>query len=83
MRLELVKSELERNRDLYKKSVEQLALYFFIQGELASSHSMEIAMRKAAFYRHRLGALDHKLMLECDEALNQILNTHLEIVEGK
>lgn len=82
MREKEIEQILQKNPDLYRRSVHQLALFFYIQGELSSSHTRTIAEKKADFYRHRLGVLDNDLMLECDQALKDLLipNKHLDLV---
>lgn len=57
----------KQNPDLLGKSVKQIALFFYIQGELAASHTREAMMRKCNYYRHKLGLIDLDLQKEADE----------------
>lgn len=72
-----------KNPELLNRSPRQLALYFYIQGELSSSHTREISSMKAAFYRHRLGIENPDLQKECDEVLENLIREarHLEVVK--
>jgi hypothetical protein len=74
MREKEIEQTFKNNPDLLSKSTKQLALYFYIQGELASSHMQEIERQRANFYRYRLHALDSDLGKRCDQVLKDALS---------
>lgn len=67
------------NPDLLGKSMKAIAKYFYIQGELSSSHTREALNQKMNFYRHKLGIIAPDVMKECDEQWNKELR--FEVVD--
>ena len=55
------------NPDLMNKTLKQVALFFYIQGELGNCHERARETARANFYRQNLGVLDKELMEDCDK----------------
>jgi len=72
-REEEIKKCFELNPNLINKKITDIALFFYLQGELANSHLRELSSHKAAAYRQRLGLLSEEDMKEMDALLQDVM----------
>lgn len=62
-----VKQCFKENPDLYHKTLDQVAMFFLLQGEISSAYTREAAIRQARYFRNELWKLDADLVAKLDE----------------
>ena len=59
------------NPELANKTLKQIALFFYIQGELSNCHERQKEASRANFYRQKLAVLDEELVKDMDKKWNE------------
>lgn len=62
-----VEACFKENPELFKKTLDQVGIFFLLQGELSSSYTRDAALKKARFYRNELWKIDPDVAKALDE----------------
>ena len=76
---EEIEREFRENPELFKRSPEGIAKYFFIQAELRFSLLRQTLENKAQFYRCRLWDVDKELCKKLDKEYQEVVK--LEVLD--